>query len=172
MADRFPWFPFYAADWRLSRAVRAMTPEQRGGYIELLCVAWDDGTREPSLQSSDAYLAQMSGLGRRWRIAGAPIRACFVERDGRLCSDKLTKIWEIQRAKYELRSDAGRLGGIAKAKRDKERVLAMPAASQPSARRFAGQTQKSDRTNSSSGPTALSALTDGALASATTGRRA
>ena len=172
MADRFPWFPLYAADWRLSRAVRAMTPEQRGGYIELLTVAWDDGIEEPSLPEDDATLAKMSDLGARWAKVGAPIRACFVARDGRLYNEKLSHIWEVQRARYAIKSEAGRLGGIAKAKAKASIATPVPDVRQHSARRFAGQTQTSDRTNSSSGPTALSALTDGALAAAKTAHRA
>lgn len=146
MSDRFPWFPFYASDWRLSRAVRAMTPEQRGGYIELLCVAWDDGLVEPSLPDDAGQLATMSGLGKRWRAAGPAIRACFTERDGRLYNEKLSHVWEVQRARYQLRSEAGKLGGIAKAK-----ALANGKHSQSSPSGFAGQTQTLDRTKSSSG---------------------
>lgn len=159
MTDRFPWFPFYVAEWRLSRSVRAMTLEQRGGYMELLAVAWDDGIAEPSLPPDDASLAKLSEMGpKRWAKAGAAIRACFAEREGRLYNKFLSKVWEIQRAKYALRSQAGKLGGIAKAKR-----LANGKHCQESANGFAGQTQKLDRTNSSSGA-ALGALTDGALA--------
>ena len=171
MADRFPWFPFYAADWRLSNTVRAMTYEQRGVYLELLCIAWDDGRKAPSLSSDERELAALTGLGKRWAKVGPTILAsCFSLEEGRYYNIRLTAVWEVQRAKYEIRSETGRLGGIAKAKRlakDKEapsNASRLPAGSHTNARAFAGQTQKSDRTKSSSGATLASAVLD-ALAS-------
>lgn len=107
--QRFPWFPFYVADWRMSNTVRAMTYEQRGVYAELLAIAWDDGREEPSLPDDGKQLAALTALGRRWAKLGAPILAtCFELRDGRHYNDKLSHVWEVQRAKYELASIAGK----------------------------------------------------------------
>lgn len=170
MSDRFPWFPFYAADWRLSNTVRAMTYEQRGLYVELLAIAWDDGIEAPSLPDDATRLAMLTGLGKRWAKIGQPVLTlCWSLDGGRWTNERLTKVWEIQRAKYALRSEVGRLGGIAKAKAKQNAGNAsrLLGSSQPVASRFARQTQTSDRTNSSSGAMRVGALTDGALASLT-----
>lgn len=167
MSDRFPWFPFYAADWRLSRSVRAMTPEQRGGYVELLCVAWDDGLEEPSLPTDDAALAKLSELGaKRWAKVGAAIRACFYERDGRLYNEKLSKVWEIQRARYELKSMAGRKGGKAKAQAQQNGKHGPSTASLELPQKLDAEV---DRTKNSSGGGPLDALVT-RVASAAVGR--
>jgi uncharacterized protein YdaU (DUF1376 family) len=152
MADRFPWFPFYAADWRLSRSVRAMTPEQRGGYVELLCVAWDDGMAEPSLPTDDASLAKLSELGpKRWAKVGPAIRACFIERDGRIYNERLSHVWEVQHARYQLRSIAGKMGGKAKAQAKQKAGNATNLLPQKS-------DAEVDRTKNSSGAAPLAAL--------------
>jgi len=41
-----------------------MTPEERGGYINLICYAWQDG--ECSLPNDETLLARLSGLGEGW----------------------------------------------------------------------------------------------------------
>lgn len=116
MADRFPWFPFYAADWRLSNTVRAMTFEQRGVYVELLVIAWDDGMERPSLPDDNAKLAALTGLGKRWLKVGRPVlEMCFIQTDDGWQNERLCHVWEVQHARYELRSMAGKLGGKAKA---------------------------------------------------------
>lgn len=46
-----PSFPFYWRDWLASLSVRAMTPEQRGGYIDYLAFTY--GTKTPGVQSED-----------------------------------------------------------------------------------------------------------------------
>lgn len=175
MADRFPWFPFYAADWRLSRTVREMTPEQRGGYVELLCVAWHDGIQEPSLKDDDNYLAKMSELGeKRWKKAGAAIRACFEVRDGRLYNERLSKVWEIQRAKYQIAEMAGKESARQRAlKRESNdrtngRLTGVGRVFQQKRNHTDADT---DRTKSSSAPTPMGALTDGAIAAAKAGAR-
>lgn len=52
-----------------------MTPAERGGYIDLLCFAWDDP--DCCLPDDDAILAQLSRLGPAWDGCGAKIRRCF-----------------------------------------------------------------------------------------------
>lgn len=158
MSDRFPWFPFYSLDWRTSLAVRAMTYEQRGVFLELLAIAWDDGRERPSLPGDHATLAKLTELGKRWAKVGAPILAAnFTLEEGRYYNLKLTAVWEVQRAKYELRAMAGREGGKAKAKAKQTASNAVANGKHTDA--------DTDRTKSSSGATRLGALTDGAIAS-------
>lgn len=177
MADRFPWFPFYAADWRLSNTVRAMTYEQRGVYVELLVIAWDDGMERPSLPDDDTRLAALTGLGKKWAKVGRPVlEMCWTLSDGRWTNERLSHVWDVQSARYQLRSQAGKLGGIARSKREAKakqnpsNASGLPDRSQPSASGFARQTQKSDSTKSSTGPTPLGALTAGAVGAAKNAR--
>lgn len=170
MSDRFPWFPFYVADWRLSRAVRQMTYEQRGMYHELLCVAWGDGTESPYLINDGDWLSKELGISlARWRKIGGPIVACFeAETTGRLVSARLTKAWEIQRAKYDLAKKAG----LASAdRRRNESINARTNArstgvASPLERKRNHTDADTDRTKSSSAPTLAGASLNRSLASA------
>lgn len=115
MAD-LHWFPFFVADWLSSPSVIAMLPEQRGAFIQLLAVAWGNGTAEPSLEIDERKLASLSGLGTRWKRLGSVVRDEFVERNGRLYNEKLSTVWADQQAKYEKYAKAGKKGGQAKGK--------------------------------------------------------
>lgn len=169
MSDRFPWFPFYVADWRTSDAVRGFTYEQRGLYLELLCIAWGHGVDAPSLPDDDAKLAQISGLSlRRWAKIGRPILGeCFALSDGRWTNERLTKVWEIQRAKYEFASIAGKESAKQRALQRNTNGRSTSVA-RPFQRKSNHTDADTNRTKSSSAPLALGALTDGALAAATT----
>lgn len=167
--DRFPWYPHYVADWRLSRSVRQMTYEQRGMYRELMDVAWGDGTVEPCLTDDDRWIANELAVPlSRWKKVGGAVRVCWEARDGKLYSPRLSQAWEVQRTKYELRSQAGKLGGIAKAKAAERagNASGLPNDSHGNARRFAGQTQKQiQKTAVREGPpTRLGAEVTGAAA--------
>lgn len=100
------WFPFVPKNWLSSAAVRAMRPEQRGAFIDLLAIAWGDGETEPALTTTDDEdLAEMSGLGERWATLGRKVRAQFIERDGRLYNVQLSQVWVEQQALHAARSD-------------------------------------------------------------------
>lgn len=43
MADKLPWFPFYASDWVTDPRVLSLSNEQRGIFHWLLCRQWMDG---------------------------------------------------------------------------------------------------------------------------------
>lgn len=73
----FPSMHFYPDRWLSGRATRMMTPEQKGGFMDLLAHAWD-GDEPCTLPDDPTLLAQLSGLGaKRWQAAGALIRAQF-----------------------------------------------------------------------------------------------
>lgn len=62
-----PAFQFYARDFRSDENVAAMTLEERGAYITLLCIAWD----EHGIPSEPQRLARLLGVtprrfGRLW----------------------------------------------------------------------------------------------------------
>lgn len=63
--DGPPSFQFYPREYLSSRAVVAMHPTARGGYVHLLCHAWL-GDRPGWLPDDDALLAALSGLHERW----------------------------------------------------------------------------------------------------------
>lgn len=67
---KLDWVRFFYHRFCACDAVMLMTPEQIGGYILLLCSAWDgDGT----LPNDPTYLAGISRLGDRWPIVGPRI---------------------------------------------------------------------------------------------------
>lgn len=55
---RRPWFSFYAADWLADGVVMAMTPAERGVYIQLLAIQW----REGSIPAHKGTLYRLAGL--------------------------------------------------------------------------------------------------------------
>lgn len=175
MADRFPWYPHYVADWRLSRSVRQMTYEQRGMYRELMDVAWGDGTVEPCLTDDDAWIAKELGVPlARWKKVGPAIRACWEARGGKLYNPRLSKAWEIQRAKYDLKVKAGKESAKKRAESQhrspsvgNKRPTPLPVRSQQNPNHTDADT---DRTKSSSGPTPIGGLTDAAVVGLTARR--
>lgn len=43
MKVRRPWFKFWPGTWLSARSVTLMTPAQKGVYIDLLCLSWQEG---------------------------------------------------------------------------------------------------------------------------------
>lgn len=74
--DDFPSFHFYPKDWLTGQTTQAMTPEQRGAFIQLLAQAWERSPR-CTLPNDDTQLATLSGLGARWKKSGALVRSKF-----------------------------------------------------------------------------------------------
>jgi hypothetical protein len=72
-AEKAPAFQFYAKDFLTDGHVAGMTLAERGAYITLLCLCW----QERSLPTETARLARMvgercrpfCGSGRRWKFA-------------------------------------------------------------------------------------------------------
>lgn len=108
MATKRPWFAFYASDWLSSRSVLLMTPEQRGGYIQLLCHAWL--SEDCGLSNDPGDLAVLSGLNGRWEECSPRILACFEIRSGRLFNPRLLKEKKAILEIVESRSQAGKKG--------------------------------------------------------------
>lgn len=89
--------------------VAAMSLQERGAYITLLCLCWQEG----SLPADPVRLARMVGLTpRAWtRIADA-VCACFQEADGRLTQPRLEREREKQRAYRDQQRAKGRASGV------------------------------------------------------------
>ena len=101
-----PSFPFYVNNWLSSARVSAMTLEQQGAYVRLLCFAWNSGAA--ALPQDQALLASLSALQSRWDAVSGPIMACFhVGEDGKLHNEKLDECWTSACSFSASRSRAG-----------------------------------------------------------------
>lgn len=105
------WFPFFSKDWLSSPARMAMTPAQRGAYIDLLAFAWGNGDTEPCLDPSPEILSGLSGLGRDWKRLSPLVLAQFDERDGLLYNAKLSSVWRESQERHESAVIRGKKGG-------------------------------------------------------------
>ncbi|MCK5237319.1 MAG: DUF1376 domain-containing protein, partial [Deltaproteobacteria bacterium] len=75
-------------DWLADMNVRYMTPEERGAYIELMAIEWN----EIGIPDDDNALAVLSGLGEKWSNgSGEKIRKCFKRRGKKLIHPRLEK---------------------------------------------------------------------------------
>jgi uncharacterized protein YdaU (DUF1376 family) len=73
----YPDMPLLVNDWLASTTIAAMTPAEEGGYIRLLCHAWNN--EDCSLPSDDAFLKNLSRFGEKWvGDAKNRILSCFV----------------------------------------------------------------------------------------------
>ena len=104
---RFPWFPFYAADFLNSRRVRLMSLEAVGAYILLLGHQWDGG----ALPDTEAQLALLLGVDevvfhRLW----PQLSPCFVRTPMGLVNERLDEIRQAQQDRHDKLAAAGKLG--------------------------------------------------------------
>lgn len=106
--DRAPSFQFYPRDFVSSQAVTLMTPEERGGYIMLLCHAWES-EETGVLPDDDALLARLSGLGRRWAKCREGICRAFRVGGGRWTQGRMVEEREKQIERYERAAHGARL---------------------------------------------------------------
>lgn len=133
------WFPFFAKDWLSSPARMAMTPAQRGAYIDLLAFAWGNGSVEPHLDPDPTILAGLSGLGKQWVKLSPLILAQFEERDGLLYNAKLSKVWHDQQDKHDRAVAKGKKGGRPRKAEGKLKLspaLPQPKQSEPESERL------------------------------------
>lgn len=113
-----PAFQFYPGDWLGSTSIALMSPAEEGGYIRLLCHAWND--EKCSLPDDDDALAQLSRLGEGWFNGGSTkIRAMFKKKGKRLYNPRLLNVWKKQREWRE----KSRAGGINSAKARKTKAI-------------------------------------------------
>jgi len=111
--DSPPAFPFYARDYLVDDKVTVMTPEQRGGYVHLLCHAWL-ATEPGVLPDDDRILAALSGLGDRWPDARDAVLAAFTRRGGRLIQKRMVEERAVQALRFSAASEGGRRGAKAR----------------------------------------------------------
>jgi uncharacterized protein YdaU (DUF1376 family) len=106
---RPPAFLFYARDFLADEHVAAMTLEQVGAYIVLLCYAWQaaDGLEDNLEALAKLVHLDRAEFSRRIWPALAP---CFVRDGARLKQKRL----EHARAQAKAHSDAGRTAALAR----------------------------------------------------------
>ena len=114
--EKAPSFQFYPKDWLSSPAVIMMTPAQRGGYIQLLCLSWVSDNCD--LPADDVALAALSGLGSEWESSKDLILQQFDLKGIYYVNNRLFLERKKQKAYREKKAKSGSKGG--KAKRDNE----------------------------------------------------
>lgn len=114
MAEKSPAFQFYPKDFLTDDAVLAMTNEQIGAYVLLLCHAWLTPEGISTAQSSLARMCHCT-TSRFTRCIWPFIEQCFSVNDaGRLVNRRL----EAERVKQqEFRAAASRAGKLSAAQR-------------------------------------------------------
>lgn len=110
MSDQPPYFAFYPRDFAASGKVEAMTTEEVGAYMLLLCKAW---LHDPpcAIPDDDRILARWTRLGDRWSTAKAAVLSCFSKRaDGFLYQERLEHEYRALRSLQRQRSEGGKRG--------------------------------------------------------------
>ncbi len=110
-AEKSPAFQFYPKEFLTDGNVAGMSLMERGAYITLLCVCW----QEISLPVGVDRLANMVGISKAHFAKLWPaISVCFVERDGRLIHPRLEKEREKQAEFRRRQSDRGKASAAAR----------------------------------------------------------
>jgi uncharacterized protein YdaU (DUF1376 family) len=122
MPDDAPnYFHFYPNDFVSDRNVEAMTTEEVGAYILLLCKAWREkpvGT----VPNDDRILARWARVSdAKWEKIKPAVMAAFRAKNGeRFTQKRLQKEFTRVKSYFQKIREAGRLGGLNKAKNRRE----------------------------------------------------
>lgn len=93
-SEHLNWFPFYPRDWLTDPKVMSMDVTQRGAYIHLLAIQWQEGY----LPGDEAECALYLGAAHLSPL----LLSCFpLGSDGFRRNPKLEKVRTEQRNKYE-----------------------------------------------------------------------
>ena len=102
-----PAFQFYPKDWLGSTKVDLMTLEEQGGYLRLLCHAWNNEGCD--LPDDDDKLSKLSRLHEGWFNGSSEIiKECFLLKKGRLVSERLLEERKKQQEWAEKSSKGGK----------------------------------------------------------------
>ena len=100
-----PSFQFYPSDWLSDPNTNAMTAEEEGAYIRILCYMWN--TEDGSLRNDEEYLAR---LGRVDKVVIGSLYPCFKVVNGALRHKRLDYERNKQDNYREICSKAGKKG--------------------------------------------------------------
>lgn len=108
---KLPYFPLYPNDLTSDGLVEAMTTEEFGAYLLLLCKAWHERP-SASIPNDDAILARWTRLSPdRWSECKKRVLSCFFLRpDGRLYQKRLEHEYRKLTTRLREASKAGKLG--------------------------------------------------------------
>lgn len=115
-----PFMQLYVADYLGD--TQHLTTEQHGAYLLLLMTMWRQGGSLPTDERTLARVARISP--RRWHLIAPEVMAFFDVAEGRVTQKRLVEEYQKAVSKSEKRSAIGKLGGEAKALKDKESSLA------------------------------------------------
>jgi uncharacterized protein YdaU (DUF1376 family) len=123
--ERLRGFRFYPGDFIADPAVQAMTTEQVGAYMLLLCAAWQSD-RPGVLPNLDPYLAGITRLGDRWPEHREAVLRAFVVRGETLVQKRM--VLEAKAASEAMARARSGARAAANARWDKEmHARALPA---------------------------------------------
>lgn len=110
--EKAPAFQFYPKEFLTDGNVAGMSLQERGAYITLICLCWQEGT----LPVERSRLANMVGLEPRFFTKlWVHIKPCFREiAGGRLVHPRLEKEREKQAEYRRRQSDKGKLGAASR----------------------------------------------------------
>ena len=116
-----PAFQLYVNDWLTDEKILAMTLEQEGAFIRLLCHQWK--SNDCTLPNNDATLAYMARMTiERWREIGGLVRERFLPfgpqapacQHPRISNLKLRSIWAVRMEFIRVQREKGAKGGRSK----------------------------------------------------------
>jgi len=103
-----PAFSFYPKDWLSDAHVRAMTLEEKGAYIDLLCLSW----LEDGLPNNPSVLTRLLGTSeKRFNLLWSALSSRFQNDDGLLRQKRLHEEKLKQIAHREKQRENGSKGG-------------------------------------------------------------
>lgn len=113
MSETFnmPWFKFWVGDFITSRRVAALTMEEVGVYVMLLCNEWKDGP----LPDNPELLARMIRTDPN-TVRGV-LEQCFSATENGWENERLEAERDAAREKHQKRVKAGKASGRARRKR-------------------------------------------------------
>lgn len=136
MADKYPWFPFFAGEFLNDEKVLVMSYREVGIYLFLLCHQWVQGSIPADPSRAQAMLklgSSVAGDDADFAALDRVMAECFSphpELVGRLVNPRLAEVQEKQDAKRQTLSESGKRGVEAK---KKAQATLKPALSHPQA---------------------------------------
>lgn len=124
--DHPPYFPFYVDDFISDSAVDAMSNDELGIYVRLLCKAWKE-TPVGTIPNEDRVLANWSKASPAvWsRCKPGVLRAFVLGDDDRYHQKRMEHEWAKLIAAIELKSESGRKAA-GKRWQSKRNAVALP----------------------------------------------
>lgn len=108
MSEKLPSFPFFTYDYLGDHNVEAMTLEEQGAYIRLICHAWNN-VPCGHLPNDDKKLAALSRLGEKWEASKETIKAAFQVIDKWIVQKRLVREFQKYEKFIQEQSEKGKL---------------------------------------------------------------